>query len=152
MKTLYVGNLAYSVTEDILRDIFAAYEPIEEIKFVRDRDTGKFKGFAFVSLDADQAELAIEQLDGQDVEGRPMRVSEARPKGASGGGGGSRGRSGGGGGGYRGRSDGGHGGGHGGGGHGGGGGGRRGGQGGRNGNSGGGGGGYRGGGGRGRDY
>ena len=136
MKTLYLGNLAYSVSEDELRALLADFEPIEEFKFIRDRDTGKFKGFAFVTLSEENADSAMSQLDGYELDGRAMRVSEARPQ-ASGGGGGRGGYRGGGGGGGRG-------------GHRGGGGGRGGQSRGNGGNrSGGGGGGYRGGGNRG---
>lgn len=147
MKTLYIGNLAYTVSEDSLRALLEDFEPIEEIKFIRDRETGKFKGFAFVTLDDDSADSAMSQLDGYEFEGRPMKVSEARPQGAGGGGGGRGGYRGGGGGGHRGGGGGHRGGGggrshHGGGGHRGGGGGGRGGNRGGNGNRSG--GGYRG--------
>lgn len=119
VKNLYVGNLAFSTTEDELRVLFEAYGPIDNVTLVRDRDTGQPRGFGFVELGSDeQAEKAIAALNGQNVGGRNINVNEARPKterggrgGFGGGGGGGRGGDrggrggyGGGGGGGRGRS------------------------------------------------
>jgi len=146
---IYVGNLPYSTTEEDVSGLFAAYGPVERVKIITDRETGRSKGFAFVTL-GDQAQLnaAIEALNGYDYQGRALRVNASEPKEArpSGGGGGGYGgeRRGGGGGGYGGeRRGGGGGGGYGGERRGGGGGERRGGGGGYK----GGGGGYKGGGG-----
>jgi RNA recognition motif-containing protein len=129
---LYVGNLPYSVTELELRDLFAGMGTITEAKIVTDRDTGRPRGFGFVEMSTeDEARKAIDELNGRDVQGRPLAVKEAEDRRGGGGGGGGRGGGfGGGGGGGRG---GGFGGGGGGGGHGGGGGGggRDGGRGGR---------------------
>ncbi len=155
---IYVGNLPYTATEEDVTDLFAAYGPVERVKIITDRETGRSKGFAFVTLgDQSQLNASIEALDGQDYQGRALRVNasepkEARPGGGGGGGGyggerrGGSGGSGGGGGG------GGYKGGGGGGGYkgGGGGGGDRRGGGGGGGYKGGGGGGYKGGGGGGR--
>jgi len=130
---LYVGNLSFDTQEDEVQQAFAACGEVTEVKLVLDRETGRSRGFAFVSMGSDElAKKAIAALDGQMLGGRALRVNEAEERSAGGGGGGRRG--GGGGGGY---------GGGGGGGFGGGGGGRRGG-------GGGGGGGYGGGGGGGR--
>ena len=127
---LYVGNIAYTTTEQSLQEAFGQYGNVDEVAVVMDRETGRPRGFAFVTMGNDaEAKQAIEQLDGAELDGRTIAVNEARPKAPRGGGGGY----GGGGGGY---------GGGGGGGRGGGGGGGRGGYGG-----GGGGGGYGGGGG-----
>lgn len=115
MKNLYVGNLAFSTTEEELRVLFEPYGPVDNITLVRDRDTGQPRGFGFVELGSDeQAEKAIAALNGQNVGGRNISVNEARPKtergnrGGFGGGGGrdrgGRGGYGGGGGGGRGRS------------------------------------------------
>jgi RNA recognition motif-containing protein len=136
-KKLYVGNLSFSVTEQSLEGAFSKSGTVESARIITDRDTGRSKGFGFVEMSSDsEAQAAIGALNGSELEGRAMNVSEARPQEPrSGGGGGFGGRSGGGGGG------GGYGGG-GGGGFGGGGGGRSGGGGGR--------GGFGGGGGRGR--
>jgi RNA recognition motif. (a.k.a. RRM, RBD, or RNP domain) len=141
---IYVGNLPYTATEEDVSGLFAAYGPVERVKIITDRETGRSKGFAFVTL-GDQAQLnaSIEALNGFDYQGRALRVNASEPKEfkpgggrPSGGGGGYGG--GGGGGGYKGGGGGGYGGG-------GGGGDRRGGGGG--GYKGGGGGGYKGGGG-----
>jgi RNA recognition motif-containing protein len=123
---LYVGNLPYSVTELELRDLFSSMGTITEAKIVTDRDTGRPRGFGFVEMSTeDEAKKAIEELNGRDLQGRPMAVKEAEDRRGGGGGGGGRGFGGGGGGGG-GRGGGGYGGGGGGGGgRGGGGGGRR---------------------------
>ena len=153
---IYVGNLPYTATEEDVSGLFAAYGPVERVKIITDRETGRSKGFAFVTLgDQSQLNASIEALNGYDYQGRALRVNASEPKESkpggfrpSGGGGGYGGeRRGGGGGGYGGggggdRRGGGGGGGYGGGGD------RRGGGGGY---KGGGGGGYKGGGGGGWD-
>jgi RNA recognition motif. (a.k.a. RRM, RBD, or RNP domain) len=155
---IYVGNLPYTATEEDVSGLFAAYGPVERVKIITDRETGRSKGFAFVTLgDPNQLNPSIEALNGFDYQGRALRVNASEPKEAkpggfrSGGGGGGGGYKGsGGGGGYGGGGGGGDRRGGGGGGYGGGGGGdRRGGGGGYKG--GGGGGGYKGGGGGGWD-
>jgi len=101
---IYVGNLPYNATEEDVTDLFAQYGTVERVKIITDRETGRSKGFAFVTL-ADQSQLnaAIEALDGQDFKGRALRVNASEPKEPrSGGGGGGGFRSGGGGGGYKG--------------------------------------------------
>lgn len=104
-KRLYVGNLAYSVGDSDLQQIFAAHGTVRSAQVVMDRDTGRSKGFGFVEMSTDQeAQAAIDALNGKDVSGRPLTVNEARPKesggrGGGGGGGGGRGGYGGGGGG-----------------------------------------------------
>jgi RNA recognition motif-containing protein len=97
-KRLYVGNLSYSVTEADLREVFAEAGSVEDVKVVLDRDTGRPRGFAFVEMSSDaEAGKATESLNGRDVQGRAINVSEARER--TGGGGGGRGFGGGGGGG-----------------------------------------------------
>ncbi|MEX2303332.1 MAG: RNA-binding protein [Bryobacterales bacterium] len=97
-KRLYVGNLAFSATEDEIRDAFSAHGEVDSVHLVTDRDTGQSRGFAFVEMsDADQAEQAIGALNGANLGGRPLVVNEARPRpdrGGSGGGGGGGGRGG----------------------------------------------------------
>jgi len=125
-KKLYVGNLAYGVTDSDLQQLFEAHGTVQSAQVIMDRDTGRSKGFGFVEMGTDQeAQAAIAALNNQEVDGRRLTVNEARPKEGGGGGGGGRGGygGGGGGGGSRGGSRGGSGGG--GGGYGGGGGGRR---------------------------
>ena len=148
---IYVGNLPYSATEEDVTGLFASYGPVERVKIITDRETGRSKGFAFVTLgDQSQLNAAIEALNGYDYQGRALRVNASEPKEAGSGGFGGERRGGGGGykgggGGYGGERRGGGGGGYKGGGGGGYGGDRRGGGGG--GYKGGGGGGYNGGGG-----
>jgi RNA recognition motif-containing protein len=143
---IYVGNLPYSATEEDVSGLFASYGPVERVKIITDRETGRSKGFAFVTLgDQSQLNAAIEALNGFDYQGRALRVNASEPKEAGSGGFGGE-RRGGGGGGYGGDRRGGGGGG-GGGYKGGGGGGYKGGGGGYGGDRRGGGGGYKGGGG-----
>ena len=97
-KKLYVGNLSYDVTDSALEQLFAAHGTVQSAQVIMDRDTGRSKGFGFVEMGSDQeAQTAIQALDGKEVEGRALKVNEARPK--EGGGGGGRGGYGGGGGG-----------------------------------------------------
>ena len=124
-KKLYVGNLAYGISDSDLEQLFGAYGAVQSAQVIMDRDTGRSKGFGFVEMGSDQeAQAAISGLNGTESEGRALTVNEARPKESGGGGGGGRGGYGGGGGGGGKRSGGGgYGGGGGGGGYGGGGGG-----------------------------
>src|SRR5437764_1077955 len=95
---LYVGNLAYSVTDADLEKLFAAHGTVRSAQVVMDRDTSRSKGFGFVEMGSDQeAQAAITALNGQAVDGRALTVNVAKPREAGGGGG--RGGSGGGGGG-----------------------------------------------------
>jgi RNA recognition motif-containing protein len=99
-KRLYVGNLSYGVTEADLREVFAEAGDVVDVKVVLDRDTGRPRGFAFVELGSDgEATRAIEVLNGREVQGRAMNISEARERSGGGGGGGGGGGYGGGGGG-----------------------------------------------------
>lgn len=102
---LYVGNLSFSTTEESLQQQFGAYGQVEEVAVISDRETGRPRGFAFVTMSNDnEARAAIEALNGADVDGRTITVNEARPKTEGGGGGrGGGGYRGGGGGGGRGR-------------------------------------------------
>ena len=110
---MYVGNLAYGVTDSDLEKMFAAHGTVESAQVIMDRDTGRSKGFGFVEMKSDQeAQAAITALNGQDSGGRQLTVNEARPRTEGGGRGGSGGRGGfgGGGGGGGGRDRGGYGG------------------------------------------
>ncbi len=99
--SIYVGNLAFSVTQDDLSEVFAEYGTVKRIQIPVDRETGRPRGFAFVEMDTEAEEdAAIAELDGAEWMGRDLRVNKARPREdrpAGGGGGGNR-RSGGGGG------------------------------------------------------
>lgn len=78
---LYVGNLPYSTTDDDLRQLFAEYGTIESASVISDRDTGRSKGFGFVELSTpEEAQAAIEALNGKDNGGRNLVVNEARPR------------------------------------------------------------------------
>lgn len=99
MKNLFVGNLSYNSTEQGLRDLFAQYGEVAQVKIITDRDTGKPRGFAFVEMSQDEdADRAIAALNGKSYDGRSITVNEARPKPERGGGGYGGGRQGGGGG------------------------------------------------------
>lgn len=78
---LYVGNLSYSMTSDDLRETFGAHGTVQSADVISDRDSGRSKGFGFVEMSSDEeAEAAIKALNGQDVQGRQLTVSIARPK------------------------------------------------------------------------
>jgi len=104
-KKLYVGNLSYGVTDSALQQMFETHGTVQSAQVIMDRDTGRSKGFGFVEMGSDQeAQTAIQAMNGKEVEGRALTVNEARPKteggrGGGGGGGGGRGYGGGGGGG-----------------------------------------------------
>lgn len=103
-RKLYVGNLPYSATEQTLRDAFSASGTVDSATVITDRDTGQSKGFGFVEMSTDaEAQAATQAMNGQTLDGRQIKVNEAKPKGSGGGGGGGRGNGGafgGGGGGY----------------------------------------------------
>lgn len=78
---IYVGNLAYATTDDGLKAAFAAYGEVTSARVVADRMTGRSKGFGFVEMpDRAQAQAAIDALNGQELDGRPLRVNESQPK------------------------------------------------------------------------
>ena len=98
-KRLYVGNLGYSVTSEVLQELFEQYGEVKSAQVLIDRETGRSRGFGFVEMENDEeAEAAIQNLDGNDHANRRLTVSEAKPRTPGGGGGG--GGQGGGGGGY----------------------------------------------------
>ncbi|MBU0532038.1 RNA-binding protein [Candidatus Micrarchaeota archaeon] len=79
-KKLYIGNLAYSVTNEQLKELFAGCGDVTDAQVITDRRTGRSKGFGFVTFaDEAGAEKAVNEMNGKDVEGRQLRVSEARP-------------------------------------------------------------------------
>ena len=92
MKNIFVGNLSFTATEDGVRSMFEAYGAVERVSIVTDRDTGQPKGFGFVEMTNDaEAEKAISDLNGTELNGRALTINEARPKTErSGGGGGGR--------------------------------------------------------------
>lgn len=97
-RKLYVGNLGFDVTTQELQDAFAAVGAVESAAVITERDTGRSRGFGFVEMgSAADAQKAIQELDGREIRGRAIRVSEAQER--QGGGGGRHGGGGGGGGG-----------------------------------------------------
>ena len=110
-KRIFVGNLSYQTTENDLAALFEQAGQVESVNIITDRDTGRSKGFAFVEMAGDEAEKAIAQFNGAELNGRSLTVNEARPReersggrggygGGRSGGGGGRGGGGGGRGGY----------------------------------------------------
>ncbi len=99
-KKLYVGNLAWSVTNDALEQMFADFGTVTSAQVVQDRETGRSRGFGFVEIQEDDAaQRAIDAMHDKEVDGRRLTVNEAKPREGGGGGGGGRGGYGGGGGG-----------------------------------------------------
>lgn len=97
-KKLYVGNLPFTITDDELGNLFAQVGQVTSAKVITDRESGRSKGFGFVEMATDEeAQKAISQFDGGDVEGRALKVNEARPMENRSHGGGGRGFGGGGG-------------------------------------------------------
>lgn len=78
---IYAGNLSYKMTEDSLKELFEQHGEVTSVKIIRDRETGRAKGFGFVEMsDKEKAENAIKKLDGAEVEGRNIKVNFARPR------------------------------------------------------------------------
>jgi RNA recognition motif-containing protein len=80
-KKLYVGNLSFQTTETELKELFGQSGPVETVRIITDRDTGRSKGFGFVEME-DGADHAIAQLHGKDFNGRALTVNEAKPMGS----------------------------------------------------------------------
>lgn len=80
MKSIYVGNIPFSATENDIRDLFGAYGDVSSVKLIQDHETGRFRGFGFVEMEDADAAAAIEALDGQAMSGRPLKVNEAKPR------------------------------------------------------------------------
>lgn len=80
-KKIYVGNLNYATTEESLRELFSQFGGVDSVAVIVDRATGRAKGFGFIEMDsAEAAGAAIQKLDGQEFEGRKLRVNEAQEK------------------------------------------------------------------------
>ncbi len=91
-KKLFVGGLSWNTTDDTLRTAFEKFGPVTEAKVINDRETGRSRGFGFVTFEsADAAQQAVQETDGQEIDGRQVRVNEAHEKRDGGGGGGGRG-------------------------------------------------------------
>lgn len=81
MVSIYVGNLQYNSTEEQIEQLFSEYGKVNSVKLIKDRETGRSRGFGFVEMDdQDGAKAAIEALDGKDYHGRNLRVNEAKQR------------------------------------------------------------------------
>ena len=80
MSKIYVDNLPFSATETSVRELFAQHGTIESVALINDRETGRPRGFGFVEMPRDDATRAIQNLNGQDLGGRPLKVNEAQDK------------------------------------------------------------------------
>jgi RNA recognition motif-containing protein len=77
---IYVGNLSYQATEDEVRTLFEEYGSVSRVSLITDRDTGRARGFGFVEMEREGGNNAIAGLDGQEFQGRNLRINEARPR------------------------------------------------------------------------
>ncbi|MDY0110717.1 MAG: RNA-binding protein [Candidatus Krumholzibacteria bacterium] len=78
---IYVGNLPWSCNDDDLRELFQSFGQVEGARVITDRETGRSRGFGFVQMpNSEEAAQAIQNLDGKDMDGRPLRVNESQPK------------------------------------------------------------------------
>ncbi|MBF0482418.1 MAG: RNA-binding protein [Desulfovibrionaceae bacterium] len=80
VKSIYVGNLPFSASDEEIRELFAPYGEVQSVKLISDRDTGRFRGFGFVEMNDAEAQKAIEGLNGKDMGGRNLRVNLAEEK------------------------------------------------------------------------
>ena len=81
MKNIFVGNLSFGVTESAVRSLFESYGPVDRVNLVTDRDTGQARGFGFVEMSVNSdADRAISELNGRELDGRALNVNQARPK------------------------------------------------------------------------
>jgi RNA recognition motif-containing protein len=80
VKTLFVGNLPFNVTEEEVSGLFKEHGTVQSVKIIKDRETGRSRGFAFVEMEAEEAQKAIQALDGTELEGRALRINEAKEK------------------------------------------------------------------------
>jgi cold-inducible RNA-binding protein len=85
MTKLYVGNLPFTATEDAVRALFAPHGTVEKLSLISDRDTGRARGFGFVEMSSADASRAMQALNGQDFDGRPLKINEAQDRARSGG-------------------------------------------------------------------
>lgn len=82
MKTIYIGNLTYSVSEEMVHDLFSREGTVHSVELITDRETGKPRGFGFVKMEHNEAISAIRAFNGTKFGGRPLLVKEARERGA----------------------------------------------------------------------
>ena len=79
-KKIYVGNLSFDATEDQVSELFSQYGKVDSIAMINDRDTGRFRGFGFIEMEDSAANAAIKALNDTDLDGRTLRVNEAKPR------------------------------------------------------------------------
>ncbi len=79
-KSIYVGNIAFSASEDDVRALFSQFGEVMSVKFINDRETGRFRGFGFVEMDDSAAREAVAALNGKDLKGRALKVNEAQER------------------------------------------------------------------------
>lgn len=79
-KKIYVGNLSYEATEESVSEMLAEYGKVDSMAWITDRDSGRFRGFCFVEMEESAANAAIKALNDKDLDGRMLRVNEARPR------------------------------------------------------------------------
>ena len=80
MTTIYVGNLSFNATEQDVRSLFERHGKVDSVKLIMDRETGKPRGFGFVDMEQNEAQAAIQALNGHQMNGRPLRVNEAQER------------------------------------------------------------------------
>ena len=80
IKKMYVGNLAFQSTEDDIQELFSQFGEVKSVNLITDRETGRSRGFAFVEMPENEANAAMQSLDGTSFEGRNLKVNEARPR------------------------------------------------------------------------
>jgi hypothetical protein len=86
MTKLYVGNLPFTATEDAVRALFTRHGTVETLSLISDRDTGRARGFGFIEMSSADASRAMQALNGQDFDGRPLKINEAQERTRSNGG------------------------------------------------------------------
>ena len=79
-KNIYVGNLSFDTTEEGLRSLFGQHGTVDSAKIITDRDTGRSRGFGFVEMDTEGGDAAIGALNGTNLDGRDLKVNEAKPR------------------------------------------------------------------------
>ena len=79
-KSIYVGNIAFSTSEDDIRNLFAQFGEVNSVKFISDRETGRFRGFGFVEMNDNDAREAVQALNGKELGGRALKVNEAQER------------------------------------------------------------------------
>lgn len=80
-KTLFVGNLPWRINDEDLEKLFEEHGKVHSARVITDRETGRSRGFGFVEMDADAADACMEEMNGKDIDSRPLRVNEANQRG-----------------------------------------------------------------------